>query len=107
MNYTFPFGKQLTKVEQKDKTPKKAFVLGVYASAVHAKWIDKNGKQKVLALAIASEPEIFWTGSNAEQIIASINIPSELGKLTTTNKNLNGPSGRVIGRKVSCTAQPE
>lgn len=99
MNYTFPFGKQLTKVEQKDKTPKKAFVLGVYASAIHAKWIDKNGKQKVLALAIASEPEIFWTGSNAEQIIASINIPSELGKLTITNKNLNGPSGRSLDEK--------
>jgi hypothetical protein len=57
--YFFPFGHELKKVEQKDRSPKKAFVLGVYASAVHARWIDKNGKQKVSALAVASEPEIF------------------------------------------------
>jgi hypothetical protein len=100
MNYYFPFGKQLTAVQQKDKTPKKAFVLGVYASAVHAKWTDKNGKQKVSALAVASEPDIFWTGDNAEDIIASINIPFELGRLTVpTNKNLNGPSGRALDEK--------
>ena len=35
-NYYFPFGEQLQKVEQQDKTPKEFFVLGVYASAVHA-----------------------------------------------------------------------
>lgn len=97
MNYYFPFGKQLTKVQQKDRTPKKAFVLGVYASAVHAKWTDINGKQLVSAFAVASEPDIFWTGDNAEQIISSINLPEQLGKLTVpTNKNLNGPSGRAL-----------
>lgn len=97
--YYFPFGEQLKKVEQKDKTPKKAFVLGVYASAVHAKWVDRNGKQKVTALAVASEPDIFWTGENAEEIISSINIPKELGKLIVpTNKNLNGPSGRALDK---------
>lgn len=97
MNYYFPFGKQLTKVQQKDRTPKKAFVLGVYASAVHAKWTDINGKQLVSAFAVASEPDIFWIGDNAEQIISSINLPEQLGKLTVpTNKNLNGPSGRAI-----------
>lgn len=97
MDYHFPFGKQLTKVQQKDRTPKKAFVLGVYASAVHAKWTDHNGKQKVSALAVASEPNIFWTGNNAEQIISSITIPEQLGKLTVpTNKKLNGSSGRAL-----------
>lgn len=100
MNFNFPFGKQLTPVQQKDRTPKKAFVLGVYASAVHAKWADKNGKQKVSAFAVASEPDIFWTGDNAEEIISSINIPSELGTLTVpTNKNLNGLSGRALDEK--------
>ena len=73
----FPFGQPLKKVEQKDKTPKQAFVLGVYASAVHARWIDKNGKQKVSALAVANEPEIFWQGLNAEEIINGIYIPEE------------------------------
>lgn len=98
--FYFPFGQQLKKVEQKDKTPKEAFVLGVYASAVHARWIDKNGKQKVSALAVASEPEIFWQGLDAEEIINGIYIPEGLGKLTLpTNKNLNGPSGRSLDEK--------
>lgn len=99
--YFFPFGQPLTKIQQRpeNRTKKKAFVLGVYASAVHAKWIDKNGKQKVSALAVASEPDIFWRGENAEQIISAIKIPQELGKLTVpANKELNGPSGRSLDK---------
>lgn len=94
--YYFPFGEKLKKVEQCDKSAKKAFVLGVYASAVHAKWIGEDGKQKVSALAVASEPEIFWTGNNAENIINSITIPSGLGKLVPAREDLNGPSGRAL-----------
>lgn len=98
--FYFPFGQPLKKVEQKDKSPKEAFVLGVYASAVHARWTDKNVKQKVSALAVASEPEIFWRGENAEEIINRIHIPCELGKLTLpTDKKLNGPSGRALDDK--------
>lgn len=95
--FYFPFGQELKKVKQLDQTPKKIFVLGVYASAVHARWIDINGKQKVSALAVASEPEIFWTGENAEEIISRIKIPEQLGRLgVPTNKMLNGPSGRAL-----------
>lgn len=95
--YNFPFGQSLKKVEQKDRNSKKAFVLGVYASAVHARWVDKNGKSKVSALAVASEPEIFWKGEDAEEIISKINITSELGKLLVPKaKQLNGPSGKVL-----------
>lgn len=98
-NYNFPFGQPLTKVQQKDNSKKKAFVLGVYASAVHARWIGKDGEQKVSAFAVASEPDIFWTGENAEQIISAIKIPTELGKLTVpTSKKLNGPSGRALDK---------
>lgn len=100
-DFHFPFGQRLNKVQQTDKTPKKAFILGVYASAVHAKWVDKNGKQKVTALAVASEPDIFWTGKDAEKIISAIKIPEELGKLLVpTDKNLNGPSGVVLDKKI-------
>ena len=95
--FYFPFGQTLLKVQQTDKTKKKAFVLGVYASAVHARWTDNVGKQKVSALTVASEPDIFWTGDNAEQIISTITIPTQLGKLTVpTDKRLNGPSGRAL-----------
>jgi len=96
-DYFFPFGEKLTKVQQKDKTPnKEVFVIGVYASAVHAKWIDKNGILKVQALAVASEPEIFWRGKDAGKIISGIYVPAELGKLEVANKNLNGPSGVAL-----------
>ncbi len=98
--YFFPFGQELRKVEQKDRSPKKAFVLGVYASAVHARWVDKDGIQVVSALAVASEPEIFWRGENAESEILKITIPTELGKLTVPkNPVLNGPSGRALDEK--------
>lgn len=98
-HFFFPFGQPLKKVKQKDTTPKKVFVLGVYASAVHARWVDKNGKLKVKALAVASEPEIFWTGEDAEQIIAGIDIPDELGKLSLPkDKNMNGPSGKALDK---------
>ncbi len=97
--YNFPFGQPLTKVQQKDTSKKKAFVLGVYASAVHARWIDKEGKQKVSALAVASEPEICWTGENAAQIISEIKVPAQLGKLTVpSDQKLNGPSGRALDK---------
>lgn len=95
--YFFPFGQPLRKVEQKDRTPKKAFVLGVYASAVHARWVGVDEKQKVAALAVASEPEIFWTGHNAAEIISSIKIPEAAGRLEVPgNASLNGPSGRAL-----------
>lgn len=99
--YTFPFGQELKKVEQKDRSPKKVFVLGVYASAVHATWVDSDGKQKVAALAVASEPEIFWRGENAMEIISGISIPSELGKLIVPkNPNMNGPSGKSLDEAI-------
>lgn len=95
--YYFPFGQPLRKVEQKDKSAKEVFVLGVYASAVHATWVGKDGKQKVAALAVASEPEIFWKGDNVADIISQIEVPSELGKLLVPkSKSMNGPSGKVL-----------
>ena len=95
-DYYFPFGMPLKKVEQKDKSPKQVFVLGVYASAVHAKWIGSNSKTIVRALAVASEPSIFWKGDNADNIISKIKIPPELGKLLPASKNMNGPSGNSL-----------
>lgn len=37
MAYYYPFGEEVHKVVQQDRSPKKVFVLGVYASAVHAR----------------------------------------------------------------------
>ena len=95
-NWQFPFGRPVNKVVQNDRTPKQVFVLGVYASAVHAKWIDADGKNIVTALAVASELYIFWKGDNAQYIIEQISTPSEIGKLLPANQQFNGPSGIAL-----------
>ena len=97
MAYYFPFGQELHPLVQQDRTPKKVFVLGVYASAVHARWV-KGGRIVCQALAVASEPRIFWDGNEneAETIISRIYMPSELGRLVPAGKNLNGPSAKVL-----------
>lgn len=97
MPYYFPFGQQLHTLVQQDRSPKKVFVLGVYASAVHAKW-KKDGKIICQALAVASEPRIFWDGNTdeAREIIGRIDIPDELGHLEPAGKHLNGPSAKVL-----------
>lgn len=93
---TFPFGQPVQEVVQTDRTPKSVFVLGVYASAVHARWIDTDEKTLVNALAVASEPYIIWRGENAESIIQQIEIPKTLGKLIPAKQEFNGPSGVAL-----------
>lgn len=95
-NYVFPFGQELKNVKQTDTTKKSVFVLGVYASAVHAKWLDINGRVLIKALAVASEPNIFWTGDSIEalKIISGINVP--IGSLVPADCTYNGPSGRSL-----------
>lgn len=97
MPYYFPFGQKLVPLRQEDRSPKKVFVLGVYASAVHARW-KKDGKVVCQALAVASEPRIFWDGDpeEAKRIIGSVAIPSELGTLEPASRQLNGPSAKVL-----------
>ena len=97
MPYYFPFGQELHPLVQQDRSPKQVFVLGVYASAVHARW-KNNGQIVCQALAVASEPRIFWDGNEdeARAIIEQINIPKELGYLEPAGKQLNGPSAKVL-----------
>jgi uracil-DNA glycosylase len=97
---SFPSGQSIRKVTQTDRTPKRVFVLGVYASAVHARWIGQDGKTRIAALAVASEPEIFWTGEGSEQLIATITPPNTIGTLKSAGQNLNGPSGRALDKHI-------
>jgi len=96
----FPFGSPVEKLFQTDRTPKKVFILGVYAGTVQARWLERSGKILVRALAVASEPELYWRGDQeqAEQIIKSINIPEEMGILITEGKEINGPIGRSLDK---------
>ncbi len=93
---TFPFGQSVRKVIQTDRTPKKVFVLGVYASAVHACWKNTRNKTIVNALAVSSEPYIFWRGDNVESILQKIEIPEKIGVLVPPDKQFNGPSGLAL-----------
>ena len=101
MAYLFPFGQELHPLVQEDKSPKKVFVLGVYASAVHARW-KLDGQIICQALAVASEPRIFWDGNieEAKEIISKIAIPPELGCLEPAGKQLNGPSAKVLEENI-------
>lgn len=92
----FPFGQPIQRVIQADRGPKRVFVLGAYASAVHARWLDDDGKQLVKAMAVASEPYIFWRGEGAEKILSEVKVPQGAGRLMPAARHLNGPSGRSI-----------
>ncbi|MBR3175083.1 MAG: hypothetical protein IKF55_04395 [Oscillospiraceae bacterium] len=99
--YYYPFGEQVHPLIQQDRTPKQVFVLGVYASAVHARW--KKGSTIICqALAVASEPRIFWDGDTDEAatIINRIHIPAALGTLEPAGRNLNGPSAKVLDEHI-------
>jgi len=95
-NAHFPFGQSLRLVKQSDRSPKRVFVLGVYGSAVHAKLYSPDGRYIYGALAVASEPEIFWNGENAEEIISQITVPPEVGYLLPADEIYNGSSGRTL-----------
>lgn len=73
-----------------------SFWVGAYASAVHARWIDSDGKTRINALGIASEPEIFWAGRGADELIQQAAMPEAAGSLESAGPTLNGPSGRAL-----------
>jgi hypothetical protein len=93
---TFPFGQSVLPLTQRDRSPKDIFVLGVYASAVHARWIGEDGREFAKALAVASEPYIFWRGENPETIVARIPLPAVAGRMEPAASMFNGPSGLAL-----------
>lgn len=96
--YQFPFGQPVRIMKQQDCSQKDFFVLGVYASAVHARWIGADSQINIAALAVASEPYIFWRGERADKIIKRIRISPEIGRLEPALKHLNGPSGKTLDK---------
>ena len=92
----FPFGQPIAALRQSRRGRRRVFVLGVYASAVHARWIGPDGKTRINALAVASEPEIFWTGNGATDLIREVPIPAAAGHLVSAGPTVNGRSGRAL-----------
>lgn len=93
---TFPFGHPVERVEQRDRGPKRVFVLGAYASAVHARWLADDDATLVTAVGVASEPEVFWRGEGVEEIVARVPVPPGAGRLVPAAPDLNGPSGIAL-----------
>ncbi|MES2644269.1 MAG: uracil-DNA glycosylase family protein [Myxococcota bacterium] len=93
---SFPFGRPVIPVLQADRAPKRVFVLGVYASAVHAQWRGPDERVRVRALAVASEPSIFWRGEDVARIVAEIEVPARFGRLEPAAPQFNGPSGVAL-----------
>lgn len=99
-NPIFPFGERAYESKQISKSPKEVFVLGSYTQAIYAKWLDPNGSLITNAIAVASEPHIFWDGydSKSEEIISRINIPNNLGYLEIADQEYNGQLGRPLDK---------
>ncbi len=104
MNPTFPFGLPITPVKQvADGQPKKLFILSVYASAVHVKWYGPDGKIRIRAMAVASEPEIFWRGDDEYvwEVIKRINLDPKYGYLKPADSAFNGLRACVLTKTIS------
>lgn len=100
MTYKFPFGCQYHPTLPQRPTEGNAavFVVGVYASAIHAAWYGPDGRQLCQALAVAPEPWSFWDGDDAEDRVYEVTarVPPEAGRLKPTRLRFNGPSGRAL-----------
>lgn len=98
-DFTFPFGRPVLPVAPAADGERRVFVLGVYPSAVHARWVGADGKQAIKAVAIDNEPEPFWTGGDASVRVESVNaeLPEGVGHLEAANQN--GPSGLTLAER--------
>lgn len=89
----FPFGRPSTeRPPRRPAVATKAFVLGVYPSALHVRW--SCGDSVVASLAVDVEPTVFWDGADAAQRVAAwrrdVGFRSEWGTISSAG---NGTSG--------------
>lgn len=97
--FTFPFGRPVLPVVPAADDQRRVFVLGVYPSAVHAKWVGADGKQAIRAVAVDNEPEPFWTGADAAERVDAVSaeLPDGAGHLEVAEQN--GPSGSALAER--------
>lgn len=93
----FPFGQPVQPVTWQHPGPKPVLIIGVYPSAVHARWVDANGHTQIRAVAVANEPEPFWTGQDADTHVSAVaaTVPDAVGQLVPAPGH-NGPSGQAL-----------
>lgn len=96
----FPFGRPST--ERPPRRPRgaaRAFVLGVYPSALHVRWA--CGESFVQSLAIDVEPTVFWDGADAIERVAAwkeaVGFRAEWGTVASAG---NGTSGDGLNTEI-------
>jgi hypothetical protein len=96
----YPFGQPVGPVIWRQPGPKPVLIIGVYPSAVPARWIGADGRS-IRAVAVADEPEPFWTGHSAETKIATVaaTVPAQAGRIELA-KGHNGRSGQALDELV-------
>jgi hypothetical protein len=94
----FPFGQPVT---WQHPGAKPVLIIGVYPSTVHARWVDANGRTQIRAVAVANEPEPFWTGQDADTHISAVaaTVPGAAGRVVPAPGH-NGPSGQALDASV-------
>lgn len=97
---TFPFGQPVKKLAQPDRTSKQVLVLGIYPGVIHARWLGSDGALKVSTLPVASEPDLFWRGENADELVAGISLPAGVGRLEAADRSYNGSLGRALDEEI-------
>lgn len=97
MGGRFPFGRPSGRCKPRRATKAKAFVLGVYPSALHVRWSGPG--VRISYLAIDQEPWPFWDGHDEAQRIAKwrrdVEWQDAWGTATPPGK-LNGSSGHKL-----------
>jgi hypothetical protein len=60
-----------------------------------------DGRIRIRAVAVANEPEPFWTGQDAEARIEAVaaTVPPVVGRLIAAS-GYNGPSGQALDTSV-------
>ena len=71
--HRFPFGIPLRPTPPaRPASAPAAFVIGVHAGAVHARWVGPDGRDRCRAIPVAPEPHAFWRGEDAAEIVGAI-----------------------------------
>ena len=81
--------------EQADRGPKRVFVLGVQARAVHARWCDWR-KADRQGCGGGLPPCVFWCGDGWKRFSRESHVPPQAGYREPPAGNLDGPSRKSI-----------
>lgn len=101
---SFPFGAPLLPRPPSRREPSELMVIGAYPSALHVRWDPppSSGLNRIQALAVDNEPNVFWTGDGEQDLIAewaSARFKPEWGTIAPAGR-FNGSSGRWVTESV-------